>query len=201
MNEEKYWQNKWIDGKKVLPNNFARRSYAKVKGRKFKTLLDLGAGSGQDSVYFADKGFKVTAIDFSKSGIANIVSLGHKNIKVLQRDIRHITFPQESFDIIYAHLSLHYFNDEETTKIFNKLFKYLKKGGYVFIKCKSTDDSLFGKGVRVGKDMYRKGHVRHFFTKEYMKKKLEQFKVIEIRKTASVYHSYKSSFIEAVATK
>jgi len=37
--------------------------------------------------------------------------------------------------------------------------------------------------------------------KEYMREKLSKFEIIKIRKTSSIYHSYKSSFIEAVAKK
>ncbi len=46
--------------------------------------------------------------------------------------------------------------------------------------------------------MYKKDHIRHFFSKNYMKEKLNKFK---IRKTSSIYHNYKSAFIEAVAKK
>ena len=91
--------------------------------------------------------------------------------------------------------------DKTTNKIFTNLFSLLEKGGLIFIKCKSVDDVLFGEGEKVGENMYRKVHVRHFFTKEYMAKKLKNFKILKIRKTSSVYHECKSAFIEAVATK
>ena len=98
-------------------------------------------------------------------------------------------------------MSLHYFDDKTTDKIFNNLHLALKKQGLLFIKCKSIDDALFGKGQKIAENMYKKGHTRHFFSKEYMSEKLKKFKVIKISKTSSVYHNYKSAFIEAVATK
>lgn len=77
----------------------------------------------------------------------------------------------------------------------------MKNKGLIFVKCKSVDDALFGKGQRISENMYKKGHTRHFFSKEYMSKKLQKFKIIKISKTSSVYHNYKSAFIEALATK
>ncbi|MFH2105310.1 MAG: class I SAM-dependent methyltransferase [Parcubacteria group bacterium] len=197
---EKYWQNKWVNRTRESVNNFARRSYTLIKDKNFKTLLEIGCGSGQDSLYFHRQGLQVTALDFSRSGIAQLKA---KNAKIdcRQQDIRQAKFKPNSFDIIYAHLSLHYFDDRTTTQIFAKLHRWLKPGGYIFIKCKSTNDSLYGQGKKIGPDMYDKGHVRHFFSPEYMQEKLQQFKIIKIRKTSSTYHLYKSSFIEAVATK
>lgn len=108
-----------------------------------------------------------------------------------------------SFDVVYAHLSLHYFDDETTKKIFKKISFILKPGGYLFVKCKSTDDKLYGVGKKIGIDMYqKKGEwLRHFFSKRYMEEMLVDFKIIKIRKSSSVYHSYKSSFIESFAKK
>lgn len=204
---EKYWKDKWKDRKQPV-NSFARRSFVLIKnlpagkaGKKFKTLLEVGCGMGQDSLYFASKGFKVTALDFSESGIKKLKVQKDKNVNYILKDLRSASFKNNSFDVIYAHLSLHYFNDLETAKIFKKLYKALKPGGYIFVKCKSIDDSLYGKGEKVGEDMYKKGHTRHFFSKEYMTEKLKVFKIIKIRKTSSVYHAYKSAFIEAMVQK
>jgi ubiquinone/menaquinone biosynthesis C-methylase UbiE len=200
MNETTYWKNKWSNRIFEPANNFAKRSYKLIKAKNLKTLLDLGCGDGRDSIYFLNKGLQVTAVDFSKSGIEKLKACQNK-INCILKDIRNINFADNSFDAIYAHLTLHYFDDKTTTEIFNNLYKILKKGGLIFVKCKSTDDALCGKGKKVGENMYKKGHIRHFFTKEYMAEKLKKFKIIKVRKTSSVYHEYKSAFIEAVATK
>lgn len=200
MEESNYWKNKWSDRPLEPANNFAKRAYELTKTKSYKTLLDLGCGDGRDSIYFSNKGIKVTALDFSESGINKLKNQNSK-IDCIFEDIRNINFGENSFDVIYAHLSLHYFDDETTSKIFDSLFRILKKGGLIFIKCKSVDDALFGQGEKVGENMWKKGHTRHFFTKEYMTKNLKKFKIIKVRKTSSMYHEYKSAFIEAVATK
>jgi len=202
MSEADYWENRGSNRPFDPANNFAKRVYKLIKARNLKTLLDLGCAAGRDSIYFSNKGLQVTAVDFSESGINKLKSQNAR-INCLLADIRDIKFQENSFDVIYAHLSLHYFDDETTSKIFDNLYKILKKGGLFLVKCKSTNDPLFGQGKKVGENMYmyKKDYVRHFFTKEYMTEKLKTFKIIKVRKTSSIYDQYKSSFIEAVATK
>jgi len=206
MEQKQLWDLIWENGGKGSVNSFARRSFLKIKNKPFKTLLDLGCGIGVDSLYFAQKGIDVTAVDFSDSGIKHLNKVieknNIKNIHTIQKDIQNLGFPPNSFDVIYTYLSLHYFNDKSTSRIFDDLFEILKVHGLFFIKCKAIDDPLYGQGEKVEENMYiRDGHVRHFFSEQYMKEKLHKFDIVKIRKTSSTHHGYKSSFIEAVATK
>jgi ubiquinone/menaquinone biosynthesis C-methylase UbiE len=168
------WITKWEHDKIKAVNNYARRAYSEIeKHGNCNTLLDLGCGAGQDAVYFARKGLQVTAADFSESGL-RFVPKDIKNLKSLCLDIADLQMKNESFDVIYAHLSLHYFDDIATTKIFEKLHSVLKKGGLIFVKCKSIDDALYGVGEYIEPDMYCKdNHMRHFFSKGYMREKLQ----------------------------
>lgn len=200
MNDTARWDRTWESRPKEPPNRFAVRAYKLIRAYRLKTLLDVGTGAGRDAVYFARKGLAVTALDRSVVGIQNLRSQ-NPHINCIHGDIRTDKFEENSFGVIYAHLSLHYFDDSTTRRVFQKLRRTLKPHGLLFVKCKSTDDALYGKGIKVGPDMYRKGHVRHFFTKEYMTEMLAPFRIISIRKTSSVYHQYKSAFIEAIATK
>ncbi len=78
----------------------------------------------------------------------------------------------------------------------------LKKDGLLFVKCKSTDDNLYGRGHKLEENMYVfRDHVRHFFDKDYMTALLAKFQTIKVNRSSSVYHSYKSSFVEAIAKK
>jgi ubiquinone/menaquinone biosynthesis C-methylase UbiE len=206
MDQIKIWEEKWGRRGNEPPNNFAKRCFLLIKKRHLKTLLDVGCGNGRDSLYFARKGLKVTAVDFSKNGLKLLKRIIDrdkiKNITPICRETTKLNFKDNSFDVIYAHLSLHYFYDKTTTKIFDKLYKMLKKNGLIFIKCKSTDDAFYGEGKKVEENIFiKKNQIRHFFDKDYMKEKLEKFKILKIRKTSSVYRHYKSSFIEAAATK
>jgi len=206
MDQNKLWESKWSKRGNEPTNNFARKSFSLIKKRRQRSVLDVGCGNGRDSLYFARKGLKVTSVDFSKKGLKlferKIKKENLKNIKLMRKEISKMKFKDNSFDVIYAHLSLHYFDDQTTTKIFNRLYKILKNKGLIFIKCKSTDDPFYGQGKKIDEDIFvRKNQIRHFFNKDYMREKLQKFKVLKIRKNSSIYREYKSSFIEAVATK
>lgn len=204
--QQNLWKSIWKNGSKGQTNDFARRSFSDIKNKPFKTLLDLGCGTGVDSIFFAQQDLDVTAVDFSETGLDHLQKAAKKsnlnNIHTAQMDFQNLDFPPNSFDVIYSHLTLHYFNDKTTSDIFDNLYGLLKEQGLFFIKCKSVDDSLYGKGEKIEKDMFiLNDHVRHFFSIDYMKKKLHNFKIIEVRKTSSTYHEYQSNFIEAIATK
>lgn len=205
MSDEEYWNTIWEKAERVSVSNYAKRCYAKIENNDYQTLLDVGCGNGKDSIYFAKKGLHVTAVDFSSTAIEQlkqtIAEKALSNINTIKEDILYLDMDDNSFDVIYAHLSLQYFDDEITTRIFDKLYKILKPEGMIFIRCKSKDDHLYGQGEKIGDDMFIKGHIRHFFSKEYMIKKLIQYYLIRIRRSSSIYHGYKSCFIEAVATK
>lgn len=193
-------QDKWINKNSWPASQFARRVYLFIKNKKLVTFLDLGCGGGRDSAYFSQKGYDVTAVDIIKSGDQQ-KKLNSQKIKFIKSDIQKLKFKPESFDIIYAHLSLHYFDDKTTTQIFEKLNSILKPRGFLFIKCKSINDPLYGQGKRIEDNFYNFGHVRHFFSKEYMQEKLHNFKIIKISKTNTFKNPGKASFIEAFAQK
>lgn len=184
----------------VSPLDFARKAYAYLKDQPQVSILDVGCGDGRDALFFARKGLKVTAIDFSEEAIKR-VSSAHPSIDARVMDILDMDFPDASFGAVYAHLSLQYFDDEMTDAVFQNIHRMLMPGGYFFVKCKSTSDPLYGKGTKVGEDTYVLEYQRHFFSKEYMKEKLRDFTILELEKTASTYDGEQSAFVDAVATK
>jgi len=203
MTDKEFWKEKWVNPEDRIPNPFTKKVYKILKDKQYKKLLDIGCGDGRDTLYFAKKGFHVTAVDFSTSGIEHLQKEKEDlNITCLQGKIQDIQFSENSFDVIYAHLSLHYFDDKITTNIFTNLHSILKKNGMICIKVKSTNDKLCGKGKKIEENMYLyEDQIRHFFDKKYLKEKLHKFKIINIEETSSVYYEYKSKFLEAIATK
>src|SRR2546422_160092 len=84
-------------------------------------------------------------------------------------------FHANTFDVVYARLSLHYFTGAQTQQIFREIHRILKPGGLLCFICKSTKDPLYGQGKKIEEDMFElKGHVRHFFSEAYARKCLER---------------------------
>jgi ubiquinone/menaquinone biosynthesis C-methylase UbiE len=184
----------------VATLDYAKKAFEQLRSKHGCTLLDIGCGDGRDSIYFEEQGVKVTAIDFSEEAISRLKKKAPK-INAIVKEIQHMDFPDASFDAIYAHLSLHYFDDSTTDTIFGNIYRMLKPGGLLFVRCKSIHDPFYGKGEKVGDDMFLLKHVRHFFSKEYMQNKLRKFVVLSLDETSSFYDGKDSCFVEAVACK
>src|SRR3989338_8769959 len=205
---QEYWKKRTERKEKRDPTEFAKQCAEFLRDKSSKTLLYLACGDGRDSIFFAKQGYEVTAADVSPVALQilkkKISEEKITNIKIIEQNLQNLQFPENSFDVIYAHLSLHYFLDEQTTNIFKNIYKILKQDGFLFIKCKSIEDEEYGKGKEVEENVFvtEENYLRHFFDEEYMKEKLARFKIIKIEKTKGTYeglHGEKiSRFIEAI---
>ncbi len=112
-------------------------------------ILDLGCGSGRDSLHFTELGYDVTAIDASKE----MCDLTAKicPAKVINMNFLDMNFDEE-FDGIFACASLLHLNDEDLITCLKLCMKALKKGGMFYISFKYGEGSRF-KGKRFFNDM------------------------------------------------
>jgi len=200
MNDKQYWDRIWTEHPDMRVNRMARRALPLIKARGLQTVLDIGCGSGQDALYMVRHGLQVTALDIAPAGLQRLQEL-KAGVTCLNQDISQLNLPDESFEVVYAHLSLQYFDDRQTRRVFRTIYNILKKGGLFLVKCKSVDDRLYGEGEKVGEDTFFYHHLRHFFSRNYMAAMLEPFSIIKLRRTSSVYGGQRSAFIEAIATR
>ena len=98
-----------------------------------KSLLDIGCGLGEASVYFALKGAEVTALDISSGMLRATEKLAHGNgvsVKVVHSGAETLALDQNRmFDIIYIGNLLHHADIDATLSIAKR---HLKPGG-VFV--------------------------------------------------------------------
>lgn len=165
-------------------------------------ILELGCGAGNDSNYFAALGHKILATDFSDTAIQkNRENYHADNLTFETLDIsKPLPFKNNSFDLVYARLSLHYFSNTTTREIFEEIKRVLKPGGLLGFVCKSNKDPLYGQGKMIEKDMYESDHVRHFFSKEYTQTLLDDnFLALKLEEGEEKFYSDTSAFVKVIA--
>lgn len=100
------------------------------------TIMDLGFGSGRDSLYFMSKGYEVYAVDPTKSFCDNAKKLGIKNVyNLYAQDIEF----DNMFDGIWACASLLHVPSEDLNNVFKKCSKALKPNGVMYASFKYGD--------------------------------------------------------------
>lgn len=133
-------------------------------------VLELGAGNGQDGRFFASKGLNVVSTDFDAGALKSNESKIPKDLRakltVQKADLRKaLPFESQTFDAVYAHLSLHYFDEKTTYKIFDEIVRVLKRKGVVALLVNSTDDPEYGTGEQIEPDFFQIGApTKRFFT-------------------------------------
>lgn len=166
---KKYLTTSWIDKPTIFATQVIK--YFPRKGK----LLDLGAGQGQDSRFFAKKGFRVLCTDFSDFALEIAKEKAEKEklkINFLELDIsQKLPFEDNVFDIVYSHLALHYWDKEKTKIIFNEILRVLKKGGVFAAIFNSIYDPEIVQLRKIGQNLYFDDKIkmaRSYFSVPYM---------------------------------
>ena len=98
--------------------------------RQLGKILEIGSGTGQDSAYFRDSGFQVTAIDLSEE---NVIRCKQRGLHALVMDFYRMTFQDQAFESIYAFNCLYHVPSSDLKAIFQELKRVLISGGYMLI--------------------------------------------------------------------
>jgi 2-polyprenyl-3-methyl-5-hydroxy-6-metoxy-1,4-benzoquinol methylase len=111
-------------------NRFILKRMGDLRGKR---VLDVGAGLGESSVYFALQGADVTATDLSPGMVETAVKLGqmHKvKINGVVTPGEALNVPAESYDFVYTANTIHHVTNKRN--LFEQMNKALKPGGQFF---------------------------------------------------------------------
>ena len=133
-------------------------------------ILDLGCGSGRDSLCFLQQGFQVTAVDGSLE-LAKFASelIGQE---VIVSDFKDLVLPTASFDAIWASASLLHVHSEALPDILAKVIDLAKPGAVFYMSFKYGDY----EGERTGR-YYTDLNEERFA--EFMQKSGRSLEIIE----------------------
>ncbi|MCA9337337.1 class I SAM-dependent methyltransferase [Candidatus Saccharibacteria bacterium] len=102
-------------------------------------VISIGCGSGVDARWLADNGAKrVVGIDISK-GLLEIAKSNNPDIEFREMDMEKLDFPDESFDLAYSSLAIHYIDD--WTPALEEARRVLRPEGQYIFSCGHPIDS------------------------------------------------------------
>jgi SAM-dependent methyltransferase len=103
---------------------------ARLQADGCQRLLEIGAGTGQDSLYFQDNGLSVKATDLSPEMVARCRA---KGIDARVADFLGLDFPPESFDAAYALNCLLHVPNADLPAVLDSVHGLLRPGGWFFV--------------------------------------------------------------------
>lgn len=138
-------------------------------------VLDLGCGSGRDSLEMLERGYDVTALDGSEEmcALAEI----HTGLEVLNMKFEELDF-DEVFEGIWACASLVHVSSKKMPEILRKIRKALEMNGILYFSVKKGDFEGY-RNERYFTD-YEKSDIKELFAK------VEGFEIIDIWKSEDV---------------
>lgn len=101
-------------------------------------ILDAGCGTGENALFFAERGHDVTGIDFLEEPIRRArQKAAERNLKVnfLVMDALELDEFDQTFDSAIDSGLFHVFSDEDRRKYVAGLAKVVKSGGRLFLLC------------------------------------------------------------------
>ena len=181
-----YWEDNFSSKPEMFglePSIAAKTSIKLFKEKNIKNIVELGAGLGRDTIFFAKNAIKVHTLDYSLSAIKIIEEKAKENnledlITTEVFDIRKkLPFDDQKFEGCYSHmlycmaltnLDLKNLNDE--------ICRVLKNKGINIYTVRNTIDADYKKGKHKGEDLYEMdGFIIHFFSTEKIKSLLNGF--------------------------
>ena len=134
----------------AVENQFILRKMGPLKGKR---LLDIGAGLGESSVYFALQGAEVTMVDVSPEMVHTAQESGrrfgvHIRGKVSPGEV--LDVEPDYYDLVYIANTIHHVHDREA--LFTQIKRALKPGGRFF----SIDPMAYNPAINVYRRMATK---------------------------------------------
>jgi SAM-dependent methyltransferase len=189
--QSQHWESNFSSKPEMFgfePSYSAKKSLEIFKKHNITNIIELGAGLGRDTIFFAQNGIYVHAIDYSLSATNIIKKRSKENnlddlIKVENYDIRKkLNCDNENFQACYSHMLFCMALTNQDLKDLNQeIFRILKKDGFNIYTVRNHTDGDFKKGTHRGEDMYEmNGFIVHYFSENKIKNLLDGFTNVSI---------------------
>ena len=128
----------------------AQQAFIDAADRITGRVLDAGCGTGENALFFAERGCNVTGVDFLPGPIAAAqAKAAQRNLPVrfLQHDATELPALNETFETVVDCGLFHVFHDDDRAAYVSGLETVLEPGGCLFLQCFS-DREREGEGPR-----------------------------------------------------
>ena len=190
-NQEEYWEINYANKPKMfgLAPSFAAEEALKIfKKKNISSIVELGAGLGRDTIFFAKNNIKVEALDYSKTAVTSI----KKKVEELNLsefvstkvfDVRKkLPFKNNSIQGIFSHmLYCMALKNLEVQNLNNEILRVLVKGGVNIYTVRNFEDGDYKNGLHIEDESYQNdGFIINFFSKKKIEELLVGFINIKI---------------------
>src|SRR3984957_10654543 len=127
----------WRDGISKEPWKLAERQAFRARRARGARLLEIGAGTGQDSSYFKQEGFGVVAADLSAAMVERCRA---KGIEAHVMDFLPLDFPAGSVDAVFAMNCLLHVPNHDLPAVLADIRAILRPGGLLFVGVYGAQD-------------------------------------------------------------
>ncbi len=155
-------------------------------------ILEVGAATGRYSLYYAEKGYDVTAIDYVSHNIDILKSkiTSKMNIRAEQGDAIDLSrFKDNTFDVTLVLGPLyHLFDDEDINKAISEAIRVTKKNGIIMFAYITNDGVIADWGIDHLLSGYQDEFDENFKLKRYPQGVFAPFYISEIKNIMSKYN-------------
>ncbi len=191
--QSQHWESNFSNKPEMFglnPSLSAKKALKLFQEKKISKIVEIGAGLGRDSIFFAKNSIHTTALDYSPSGIKVINQKTNKEnlsnyISTKLFDVREkLPFEDSSVEACYSHmLYCMALTTNNLEKLNNEIQRILKPGGINIYTVRHTHDGDFQQGIHRGEDLYENdGFIVHYFSEEKVNSLLNGFKNISLEK-------------------
>jgi ubiquinone/menaquinone biosynthesis C-methylase UbiE len=110
-----------------------------------RTALDIGCGTGWDSLALAGAGYRVTGADISEEALALARARaeqerpGDGEISFCRADIRELPFPDASFDLLVDRGCFHHLGQDDQARYAHEAARVLRRKGTLYLRGSRAD--------------------------------------------------------------
>lgn len=161
---------------------------------KYHSILDIGAGKGRHSFFFAKNGFSVDAIDLSESGIAHIRKKAEEDglpVRAVVADMTELPFEDGKFDCIICFHTIYHTSYDGVVRALQEIYRVLKEGGEAFISFNTKEnphydpDSSLDGYTMILSEGQEKGIPHCYVDESDLFDLLQEFTIISMNKTVN----------------